>query len=136
MEATKIVINYHEDGLGFNQISFIKDGVFLTIELFEMKEHARYLNLDITEFQKIGVAGEVVEMIKIIKGDEQFDANSDNYVGFINIDPTDWLSSQYGDAMMELVNHPERYEEDLKKVNLYFESKPQTEELILIERFD
>lgn len=49
----EIIINYYTGSNEFNQISFISDDYSLQIELFELKHHSQYLNLDITRFEEI-----------------------------------------------------------------------------------
>lgn len=52
-ENKEIIINYYKDSDHFNQIAFLEDGAYITIEPFELKHHAEYLNLEITKFVEI-----------------------------------------------------------------------------------
>lgn len=50
---TEIIINYYKDSDHFNQIAFLEDGAYITVEPFELKYHSKYLNLEITKFVEI-----------------------------------------------------------------------------------
>ena len=49
----EIIITYYKDSMFFNQIAFIKNGIYENVEPFELKNHSEFLNLDITVFQQI-----------------------------------------------------------------------------------
>jgi hypothetical protein len=145
MEANKIVINYHENSNGFNQISFIKDGEILTIEPFQMQEHGKYLNLEITKFARIGVHEAVEEFVQFINQDEQLQAEKypwfveyvkrSNQVTFLNMEPNvflGYLGGRYDEGLIELVHNHELYDQLLRKYNLELRHKPEMDDLTLI----
>jgi hypothetical protein len=53
MNYTEIIITYYKDSSTFNQIAFLINGVYDTVEPFELKYHSEYLNLSITTFKQI-----------------------------------------------------------------------------------
>lgn len=50
---TEIIINYYTGLSSFNQIVFFINGFIDSVEPFELKHHAEYLNLPITRFEAI-----------------------------------------------------------------------------------
>jgi hypothetical protein len=53
MNYTEIIITYYKDSSTFHQIAFLINGIYDTVETFELKYHSEYLNLDITTFEQI-----------------------------------------------------------------------------------
>ena len=74
---------------------------------------------------------EVVKYIGVIINDFQFDRNDENYLGFINIDPSD--SGEYTFASLELVKNYKDYEPLLKSVGMEFNDVPNVGEMIISE---
>lgn len=53
MEFTEIIITYYSDSNSFNQIAFLIDGIYQSIEPFEFNSHLQYLKLSITRFVEL-----------------------------------------------------------------------------------
>ena len=71
----------------------------------------------------------VCECIGIIRNDYQFDRSSEDYLGFINIEPID--SGEYTLGYLALAENYKYYESILNASGLYFESIPNKYEMII-----
>jgi hypothetical protein len=74
---------------------------------------------------------EVVMYLGVIINDYQFDKNSDDYLGFINIDPSN--SGEYTFVALELAKNYKHYELILESVGMKFASIPNVYEMIITE---
>jgi hypothetical protein len=74
---------------------------------------------------------QVVLYLGRIINDYQFDRNSEDYLGFINLDPLN--SGTDTPYALELVKNYKDYELILEAVGMEFESVPNDEEMIINE---
>ena len=74
---------------------------------------------------------EVVRYLGMIINDYQFDKNDDNYLGFINIDPSD--SGEHTFVSLELAKNYKDYEFILESVGMRFVGIPNINEMIITE---
>jgi len=74
-------------------------------------------------------------LIERIRNDYQFDSSSEDYMGFLNMDPSqDWTTQEYDDMLYMIENEPELLNEILEMRGLELESFGPTEAIfILIE---
>lgn len=73
----------------------------------------------------------VKKYIDEIRKDYQLDPMNPEYCGFINIDPSD--SGEDTEVALELVKNWQKYESYLEEQDLYFESTPWEEEMVIAE---
>jgi hypothetical protein len=74
---------------------------------------------------------QVVRYISKVINDYQFNKNDENYLGFINIDPSN--SGDDTPYALELVKNYKDYELILESVGMEFNNVPNNEEMIINE---
>jgi hypothetical protein len=69
------------------------------------------------------------QYIELVSKDYQFDIKSEDYLGFINIDPQDVFDShsEYGEVALQIAMNPTQFESTANKYGLTIESAHEGE---------
>jgi hypothetical protein len=72
-------------------------------------------------------------LIDRIRSDYQFDSSSENYMGFLNVDPSqDWTTQEYDDMLYMIENEPDLLDEILEMRGLELQSFGPTEAIFVL----
>jgi len=72
-------------------------------------------------------------LIDRIRSDYQFDSSSEDYMGFLNLDPSqDWTTQEYDEVLYMIENEPELLDEILEMRGLELQSFGPTEAIFVL----